>query len=246
MYRTSVVWLLRCAGWWVLDYAYAGWWQLRSLFSRARAPGYRSGSLRPVVVLPGVYEHWRFMRPLIDAVHDRGHPVHVIDALGLNLLPVAAAADTVRDYLEDQGLERVTVLAHSKGGLIGKALMSGEAGQGRVERMIAICAPFSGSRYARRTRVPSLRAFSADDPELRTLIADISAHARITSIAGVFDPHIPEGSELPGARNIRLRTGGHFRILGQRATVAAVLEELGAEPQELGAGPQERGPSAGA
>jgi hypothetical protein len=28
-----------------------------------------------------------------------------------------------------------------------------------------------------------------------------------------FDPHIPEGSELPGAKNVRLETGGHFRVL---------------------------------
>jgi hypothetical protein len=39
---------------------------------------------------------------------------------------------------------------------------------------------------------------------------------------GRFDPHIPEGSELPGATNIVLGTGGHFRVLAQ----PRVLEEL--------------------
>lgn len=220
------MWLLRCAGWWILDYAYAGWWQLRSLLSRAKAADYRSGDRRAILVLPGVYEHWRFMRPLIGILHRRGHPVHVIDALGINLLPVERAAEVVRDYLDDSGLEGVVILAHSKGGLIGKTLMREEAEQPRVERMIAICTPFSGSRYARSSRIPALRAFSADDPVLRALIADASAHARITSISGVFDPHIPEGSELVGARNVRIGTGGHFRILGRCETAAAVLEEL--------------------
>lgn len=243
MHRDNrVVWLLRCAGWWALDYAYAGWWQLRSLISTARSSDFRSGRLRPVVVLPGVYEHWRFMRPLIEAVHRRGHPVHVIDALGMNLLPVEQAAAIVRDHLDANGLDRAVILAHSKGGLIGKALMSREArerpaGEGaRIGRMIAICTPFSGSRYARLTRAPSLRIFSADDPALRALIVDTSVHARITSISSRFDPHIPEGSELPGARNVRLDTGGHFRILGRRQTIETVLEEL-AEDASTGGDP---------
>jgi pimeloyl-ACP methyl ester carboxylesterase len=225
----SVVWLLRCAGWWILDYAYAGWWQLRSLFSRAKASDYGSGHRCAVVVLPGVYEHWRFMLPLIRAVHGAGHPVHVIDALRLNLMPVQQAADVVRDYLDDHGLEHAVILAHSKGGLIGKTLMSGEREPQAIEWMITICTPFSGSRYARTS---ALRAFSADDPALGALIADASAHARITSIFGVFDPHIPEGSRLAGARNVRLETGGHFRILGRRETVAIVLGELGEASRE--------------
>ena len=220
------MWLLRCTGWWILDYAYAGWRQLRSLVSRSRAADFRAGDRLPVLVLPGVYEHWRFMRRLVEAIHRRGHPVHAIDALGLNLLPIDEAADAVVDYLDENGLERVVVLAHSKGGLIGKALMSRASDGARIVRMIAICTPFSGSRYASRTRVRSLRIFSANDPVLRALMENASAHARITSIAGVFDPHIPEGSELVGARNVRLNTGGHFRIHGLPETVAAVLGEL--------------------
>lgn len=217
--------LLLRARWWILDYAYAGWWQLRSLISRSRAADYRSGDRIPVLVLPGVYEHWRFMRPLIELVHRRGHPVHLLDALGLNLLPVDETARVVKDYIDDAGLERMVLLAHSKGGLIGKSLMS-RPEERRIERMVAICAPFSGSRYANRVRMRSLRIFSASDPMLSALMADASAHARITSIAGIFDPHIPEGSELVGARNVRIGTGGHFRILGRPETAAALLEEL--------------------
>ena len=49
---------------------------------------------------------------------------------------------------------------------------------------------------------------------------------RITSIFGTFDPMIPGGSELPGARNIRLDVAGHFRILGDPATIETVLREV--------------------
>ena len=50
-------------------------WQLRSLASRWRRalPGVR----RSVVVIPGIYEPWHFMEPLVLALHEAGHPVHV-------------------------------------------------------------------------------------------------------------------------------------------------------------------------
>lgn len=237
---SGFVWAIRCAGWWTLDYAYAGWWQLRSIFSSATASDYQSGDRCPVLILPGVYEHWRFVRPLMKLIQDHGHPVYVVDALRLNLLPIERAAALVADYLDESGLERVIIVAHSKGGLVGKAVMAkqavtdtkaavvGKAGTTRVERMVAICTPFAGSRYARYTVSPVLRAFSANHPELQMLIANTTINSRITSVFGVFDPHIPEGSELAGARNVRLGTGGHFRILGTQATADAVIAALDA------------------
>ena len=57
----------------------------------------------------------------------------------------------------------------------------------------------------------------------KTTIALIDANARITSVYAVFDTLIPGGSELTGAENVRLDLGGHFRILGDRRTAAAVL-----------------------
>ena len=94
---------------------------------------------------------------------------------------------------------------------------------GRVCAMVAISTPFGGSRYARYLLIPTLRAFSSADPALMALGADIRANSRIVSIFGQFDPHIPEGSELVGARNVRIDTGGHFRILGEPATIKTVL-----------------------
>jgi hypothetical protein len=46
-------------------------------------------------------------------------------------------------------------------------------------------------------------------------------------VYGRFDPHIPEGSELVGAKNVRLETGGHFRILAHPRVLAelAVLAD---------------------
>lgn len=210
----------------MLDYVYAGIGQARAVLSRARPADFRSGAEAPIVIIPGVYESWQFMRPLIQTLHDHGHPVHVVPALGHNRRSLAEAAATVAAHLERENLTGVIIVAHSKGGLIGKQLMTTGDPARRVIAMTAISAPFAGSRYARYWVVPSIRAFAPANVALHGLGLDHRVNHRITSIFGVFDPHIPEGSELAGARNIQLGVGGHFRILGDPRTVRAVLDAV--------------------
>jgi hypothetical protein len=214
------------ARWLAQDGAYVVRRQLGSLAPAATPADYRTGSRRAVVTLPGIYENWRFMRPLIAALHDAGHPVHVIPALRHNRRPVEQAAQVVSAYLVEHGLRDVAIVAHSKGGLIGKYAMLTTPAAARIGTLVAICAPFSGSRYASYALAPSLRALSPHHATTRLLIRDDSVNRNITSIFGSFDPMIPSGSELPGARNIRLDVAGHFRILGATATIQTVLSEV--------------------
>lgn len=212
---------LRYTLWWLLDYAYAAQWQVRAVFNRTRSRSFLTGHKMPVVILPGVYESWKFMQPLIEQLHELGHPVHVLKALRHNRVPVHRAADRVTAYLERFDITQVILVAHSKGGLAGKLVMIGSAGS-RVAGMLAIATPFHGSRYARITLSPTIRALSPRDPTILRIAQQQDPNARIVSVFGQFDPHIPEGSELAGARNVRIATGGHFRILAH----PQVIEEF--------------------
>lgn len=214
--------LVTRARWWIADYAYAAYWQLRAAFDRRDADAFASGPAAPLVILPGVYETWRFMQPLITALHDRGHPVHVLDALAHNRGPVRDAARVLEAFLDAKELSDVILVAHSKGGLAGKLAMAGASGV-RVRAMLAIATPFGGSRYARLLPARSLRAFSPSDPSIVELARHLEVNERIVSVYAAFDPHIPEGSELHGARkNVRLDTGGHFRVLADPRVLAEV------------------------
>src|SRR5690554_7668268 len=156
--------ILRRARWWALDYAYAAYWQVRAMAGRAPGPELLTGDKRPVVVIPGIYETWQFMRPMVDALHEAGHPVHVVTMLQNNRIPVDRAATLVAEYLQREDLTEVAIVAHSKGGLIGKYLMMQADAGARVHSMVAVCTPFAGSRYARYMLLPSLRAFSPTHP----------------------------------------------------------------------------------
>ena len=222
---------LRLGRAWLLDYAYIGRRQVRGLFDRTGPARYREAGTRaadPVVVLPGIYESWKFMRPLIEHIHGRGHPVHVIEPLGFNVGSVERMAGLVADYLRGQDLDNVTIIAHSKGGLIGKYVMTGAESGARVKRMVAIGTPFSGSRYASFAVTPMVRAFAPNNRVLRRLLANLEVNHRIVSVYSAFDPHIPGGCRLDGATNIRLETNGHFTIIAEdrvREIIDRVLDD---------------------
>jgi triacylglycerol lipase len=217
-------------GWaWLQDYAYVAYWQVHGFLFRDDPAPYLQAAGRedqPVLLIPGIYEKWQFLKPIADDLRQAGHPVHVVEPLGYNRGAVARMAELVSGYLSAADLQNVTIVAHSKGGLIGKYAMTMPGAAGRIARMVAINTPFSGSVYARFFLVPSIRAFSPSNGALRSLAAELSVNHRITSVYSTFDPHIPGGSELPGAENIELDLMGHFRIIGDSKVLEVIRSVL--------------------
>ena len=217
-------------GWyWLLDYVYVAYWQLRHIVGRGVPAHYAEGDGMPVLLLPGVYETWQFLRPIADSLNAQGHPVHVVRELGYNRRAIPDAAAVAQRYLESHDLRGVVLVAHSKGGLIGKHMMLLDDADGRIDRLVAIATPFGGSSYARFFVNPAVRAFSPKAPVLSMLAANAEVNARITSLYGEFDPHIPLGSRLEGAVNVQFPIAGHFRILADSALQRAVETAVGVD-----------------
>jgi hypothetical protein len=207
-----------------LDYEYAIRHQLRAELDRGDPYAFvaSAGDRAPVLLLPGIFESWRFLRPLGAHIHDRGHPVHIVTALQRNLTTIDAGARMVADHLESHDLWGVTIVAHSKGGLIAKHLMGMPGVGDRVRLTVAVSTPFSGSTLAAFTPFRSVRALRPTNAMLLGLASIREANPRIVSVAGWFDPHIPNGSFLDGASNVVLPVGGHFRILASRELLELV------------------------
>ena len=138
--------LLQRGWWWGVDYAYAAVRQLAILSApwtlgrpRPAPRAWRDGSdeLPEVILLPGVYEHWTFLRPLGNALNAAGHRVKVVHGLGMNRRDIVETSERLGRALSDRKpapAGRVLV-AHSKGGLIGKHLLisSGAAAAAAIE-----------------------------------------------------------------------------------------------------------------
>jgi hypothetical protein len=116
----------------------------------------------------------------------------------------------------------VVIVAHSKGGLIGKQVLLDDV-EGRVRRLVAIATPFSGSVLARLVPSRPVRAMGPDDATILALAGRPEINHLITSICPSFDPHIPTGSHLEGATNIPVAAIGHFRVLADPDVLDAVI-----------------------
>jgi pimeloyl-ACP methyl ester carboxylesterase len=217
----------RKALWWAGDYAWAGLAWLATVAAPADPAIYAEGSKRPVVIVPGVYENWQFVRPLIEALHAAGHPVHVVPELGHNRRPLAAGAALLLDHLRTHRLTDVILVGHSKGGLVGKLAMLRDS-EGRIRHLVTICSPHHGSSRATLLPLGSIRGLTPADELIRSLKAQQAANEQITSISVSYDEQVPEGSYLTGARNVMLPQPGHFRVLGHPATLARIVAEVGA------------------
>jgi pimeloyl-ACP methyl ester carboxylesterase len=206
-----------------VDYAWA--YRLRLTTLRGHDPGkLLDGAGRPVLLLPGVYETWHFLEAVGNHLHGLGHPVHVVPGFGRNLRPIPEMAELARVYLDAAGLADVAVVAHSKGGLIGKTLMLAEGS--RIGSMVAINTPFAGSAYAHLVPIRTLREFVPTHEMIVGLSSSDGVNGRITSIYSSWDPIIPNGSVLAGAANIELPVTGHFRILDRPDLLEAVTRAI--------------------
>jgi len=260
--------------WWAADYVYAARRQLAVLSfpwaigrPRPTPESWRRGGpdLPEVFLIPGVYEHWTFLRPLGDALASAGHRVRVVHGLGVNRRSIAGTADRLAKMLGETPAPPAgrVLVAHSKGGLIGKHLLvsSGAAARAAAEAagggdpaaaaaaaphrgrplgvlgLVAVATPFGGSRLASLFVVPSIRAFRPQDETIVTLGRETSVNGRIVSVFGPWDPHIPEGSALEGATNVAVPTAGHFRVLDSTATRRAVLDGVALLAKDDGPAP---------
>ncbi|WP_022892229.1 alpha/beta hydrolase [Agromyces subbeticus] len=219
---------LAAAGWWALDYLDAVRQQLRVLTLPNASKRWSTGDAgKPtILLLPGVYEHWSFMAPLGDDLNRHGYRVQVVHGLGANLLGIFETAARMARALERAPTPPAgfVMVAHSKGGLVGKRMLLSDADRrlGLIG-VVAIATPFGGSRLARYLLDPGLREFLPEGATITELTGAASMNSQIVSVFGTFDPHVPEGSVLAGAKNVQVPVAGHFRILSAPETSAAVV-----------------------
>lgn len=218
--------------WWSLDYLSALAGQLRGVFMGTVPAAYDQGEeLLPIVVLiPGVYERWSFLAPLASRLNSRGYRMLPVPALKGNRVAVSEGAEIVRTAISVRGPGRYVILGHSKGGLIGKAVLARGVAGAELIGMVAIATPFAGSAYARFLPGRTLRGLAPNDETILALTSDSAVNKRIVALQPRFDPHIPGERLLDGGAIVNLPASGHFRVLSRPGTaevVAASIAQLG-------------------
>lgn len=217
----------------VRDWAHVGVRQVQTVLDRTpperllAVPRSCAAGRVPVLLLPGVYEPWRYLVPLGRFLRDAGHPVHTVHQLGWNVRTLEESADVVEAVVAQRKLERCVVVAHSKGGLTGLLAMARPGLADRIAGVVAVATPFTGSSRGLRVAARShLREFAPTASGIAAIGRIAVAQRRVSSLMPVWDEMIPEGSALEGARNLRLAASGHFLPLADPRTWWKVHAEV--------------------
>jgi len=211
--------MLRTLGRWLHDYLRYASRRVVNSFVYRTPPAHYLGHVRagrcPIIVIPGILDTWRSLTKLVDPLSQAGHPIYVLPHLNYNWRAIPHAAQLVRELIDKKHLTHTVIIAHSKGGLVGKFVLAFHNADKKVRRLIAIATPFAGSRAARFLPGRRYRELSPEHPTIAKLAGERKANRHITSIFGSFDNHVwpTTNCRLEGAKNIQVNVWGHHTIL---------------------------------
>lgn len=217
---------------WLIDYLHAIHGQSLSFIYR-NPPSHYLGHIvigkKPIILIPGVFEKWQFLKSIADPLSLMGYPLYTLEHLGYNTKEIHITAKLIRELIDEKGLKDVIIIAHSKGGLIGKDILISYNHDQKVKKVIAIATPFGGSGITKFISHRVIEELSPQSEIIRKLSMKKEVNHKIVSIFGTFDNHVwPESSSsLEGAKNIQLKVHGHHRILFSKKVREIILSEIG-------------------
>lgn len=191
----------------------------------------RMSGRQPVVLLVHGYACnrglWWWLRRRLRA---RGFAVATI-----NLEPPFAGIDYFADQLHarieallaETGIDRVTVVAHSMGGLAARAYLR-RHGCARLTKLITLASPHHGTRIACLGPGDNARQMRPGNDWIRQLGEQESFAVPVLTIWGGIDEIVvpQDSSRLAGARDIAFATLGHLSMLFSPTLLKCLLDEL--------------------
>ncbi|OGH12121.1 MAG: hypothetical protein A2857_01045 [Candidatus Levybacteria bacterium RIFCSPHIGHO2_01_FULL_36_15] len=226
---------------WIIDNLYA----LRgrvSMFIFRTPPKhyleYTKKSKVSIIIIPGITAGWAYLKKLGDRISLAGHQVYIVPKLGLNLLDIPASAKIVKELIEEKNIKNSIIVAHSKGGLVGKYYLVHYNKNNRVLGMVSVATPYRGSELAKMLPVKSFKELSPGSQVIKDLGKYSKVNRNIISISPVFDNYIlsKNGNYLDGADNITVNVKGHNKVVFSKETEKEVLlaiEKIRTEPVVL-------------
>lgn len=124
---------------------------------------------------------------------------------------------------------RVTIIAHSMGGLVARSLLR-QVGHGVIARIVTLACPHHGSRFVQALRWPATRQMSPGSSWLLALNSSQEWHlpVPVASIYSLEDNLVApaRSAHLPGAQMHELRGIGHLGMLSSRLSLDCVMSAL--------------------
>lgn len=185
--------------------------------------GLRRPGAAPVVLLPGVWGPWESTWSWGEALHAAGYDVRFVPRMTYELGDLPGLAATLREEASQQGFEGAVVVAHSKGGLVGKQALVDYPGLFRG--LVACGTPFGGAPLARWAPfISRMRNLRPEDRQIRRLGKHTAVNQRIASIQAAWDQNVPMTGFLPGAFCAVVPVRGHNLLLDEPAVAQRIVQ----------------------
>ncbi|MGB9356461.1 MAG: alpha/beta fold hydrolase [Azonexus sp.] len=136
---------------------------------------------------------------------------------------VPQLAQRIEEVCAATGAEQVVLVAHSMGGLVCRSYLA-RHGSDRVERLITLASPHSGSELARIGIGQNAREMEPGSRWLKDLESSVTP-VRAISIRTPHDNYVmpQDNQRLPGALDVALDGIGHLALLFSRRTAGEVI-----------------------
>ena len=200
-----------------------------------------AGHRRPVLLIHGFLGTRGAMFLMEQHLKSKGFPVFSITLGWLNVHDINRSAQQIAERVESIrrrfALDRINILGHSMGGLIGLQYIKCFGGADHVNKLVTVGTPFGGARLATAAMI-AMPWFSLIAPSTRQMqpnsqfLSDLTAPplpdgVRIVCLAAMHDAVVhPRVCVLEGARNIMIATN-HAGLVVSPRLFAMVERELG-------------------
>jgi triacylglycerol lipase len=169
---------------------------------------YKNGQKGDIVFIIGFDENWYFLNAVAKHMNNKGYRIH-FPAFNTRS-PITVCTSDILKYVEDNNLNNIILITHSKGGLIARSLLSKI--DIKIQSVIEISSPNHGTifGYLHFLNLKELKPKSD-----QVLISEHIQRHKIINIFPKFDNHVLPNSSLylDGAKNIKINIVGHTRIL---------------------------------
>ncbi|MGH3472005.1 MAG: esterase/lipase family protein [Nocardioidaceae bacterium] len=177
----------------------------------------------PIVLIHGIVDNRTVFAMLRRALRKRGFSRIRSFSYGPQTTDLRAAAERLGEFVEnlceETGCDRVQVVGHSLGGLIGRYYVQCLGGARRVRTLVTLGTPHHGTNAARFVPWPLVQQLRPDSPVIKELAGPArQCDTRIVAIHSDVDQMIvpPRNARLSHpdlrAENVLVRGVGHLSL----------------------------------
>ena len=198
---------------------------IRGLLKRNPPKNWSRGDKQDVILIHGFRENWIFLEKIGNFLCNKGCKIHVPKRLKINTASIVTNANILEGFISENNLENITLISHSKGGLIAKYFLGHSKASSKVDKVISIATPYGGTYFSFLIGNIELSPISKT---IKYINKNRSSCKKIINIYPSFDNHVIPNRNLllEGAKNIKIEVVGHTKILTHKNTIKLIEKHL--------------------